>query len=819
LRLFGRRPTTGYPPGTEHLAAIVEAIPAEIPEEFWWEFKPADSAHARQLLDLPREEQPNAVLALVAASMGFSDDQRLWGWGRALDSVAIQILRRKLPWTEDKLVAAFQLLVARGRDWRLMGFSSPINGLLAAVEKTYPDEVPPERLAETLKDIAGRLGAGYTAAEDRQALRRIERILGWAEGGVVLGGDPWSNALRATSSTYPQELGAGVLAIAALARSARPTQKFEAAAERLVEEHGSALGEFVGDALSAAAAVRDDEAGQIPAEVGDLLRGLAWLGGTAGGERAVSGLGDLAIAGWRKVPQFGPLCAKAANACIGVLATMPEGAAQLGRVRVSLKQPQAVAKVEEAIATAADMLGIPSEQFVERVVPDMGLIAGERVEVLGEHEAVIGLGPDGTPTLRFRSQGKDLKGVPAAVKSTYADELRALRRDVKDLKAMVAAQRSRLDRMLMDERIWSWADWRSYYWDHGLVGPLARRLIWELDATGAGDWTAFVEHDGKPVSPSGRVELMESEPTRVRLWHPAASTVDEVRRWREFLEDLGVQQPFKQAHREIYLLTDAERTTATYSNRFASHILKQHQFSALCRARGWSYSLQGAWDSPDVEAVIDLPQHGLKAAYWVERPWDQFEHDMDVAIAESGVFIVITTDQVRFINRESEEAVPLDAVPDRVFSEVMRDVDLFVAVCSIGNDPTWVDHTEARPFETYWHDFAFGELSAQAETRRDVLQRLLPKLALRDIAHIDGRFLRVEGKLRTYKIHLGSTNILMEPNDQYLCIVPGRGKDADKVYLPFEGDNALALILSKAFLLAADDKIEDSTITSQIKPR
>ncbi len=64
-----------------------------------------------------------------------------------------------------------------------------------------------------------------------------------------------------------------------------------------------------------------------------------------------------------------------------------------------------------------------------------------------------------------------------------------------------------------------------------------------------------------------------------------------------------------------------------------------------------------------------------------------------------------------------------------------------------------------------------------------------------------------------------SANVLMAPNDQYLCIVRGAGnwKSGDKLYLPFEGDGTLALILSKAFLLAADDKITDTTILSQIK--
>ena len=54
----------------------------------------------------------------------------------------------------------------------------------------------------------------------------------------------------------------------------------------------------------------------------------------------------------------------------------------------------------------------------------------------------------------------------------------------------------------------------------------------------------------------------------------------------------------------------------------------------------------------------------------------------------------------------------------------------------------------------------------------------------------------------------------MEPNDEYLCIVRGADGKAGRVFLPFEGDAGLAVILSKAFLLAADDEIDDSTITS-----
>ena len=38
----------------------------------------------------------------------------------------------------------------------------------------------------------------------------------------------------------------------------------------------------------------------------------------------------------------------------------------------------------------------------------------------------------------------------------------------------------------------------------------------------------------------------------------------------------------------------------------------------------------------------------------------------------------------------------------------------------------------------------------------------------------------------------------------------------NKIFLPFEGDRTLSVILSKAFLLAADATISDPSITAQI---
>jgi hypothetical protein len=112
-----------------------------------------------------------------------------------------------------------------------------------------------------------------------------------------------------------------------------------------------------------------------------------------------------------------------------------------------------------------------------------------------------------------------------------------------------------------------------------------------------------------------------------------------------------------------------------------------------------------------------------------------------------------------------------------------------------------------------------GDLSEVAKTRKLALERLVPRLKISKVSAIKGNFLVVEGHRHTYKIHLGSGNILMEPNDQYLCIVPDRsaktlGKSA--VFLPFESDAVLSIILSKAQLLMDDDQITDPTILRQL---
>jgi hypothetical protein len=490
-----------------------------------------------------------------------------------------------------------------------------------------------------------------------------------------------------------------------------------------------------------------------------------------------------------------------------------DGVSQLHRLQQRVKYPAAQRLIGSAIETAARRLGLSRDDLDDLAAPTFGLEDGRlRAELGGCAAEIVVVGTHEVNIRWFTADGAPRRSEPAELKRALPDELKALKRTAEDLRKMLPAQRDRIERLLLTERSWGLLDWRQRYLDHPLLSVLARRLIWwfqQGEHAEAGAW-----RDGRIVGADDRPLDGLTDQARVRLWHPIGCEPEAVLGWRRWLERHAVTQPFKQAHREIYVLTDAELATETYSNRFAAHLLRQHQFQALCRQRGWTYRLQGAFDSHNTP-TLERPRWGLRAEFWVEGLVDG-----DDLLSDAGICLYVSTDHVRFTGLEGGGALPLAEVPAPVFSEVMRDVDLFVGVCSVGNDPNWRDDGLAE-YRNYWETYSFGDLSASAETRRAVLERLLPRLKIGPRCSLTDRFLVVRGDLRTYNIHLGSANVQMEPNSQYLCIVPDRSRRPEEGYgqlaLPFEGDGILSLILSKAFLLADDTRITDPSILAQLR--
>lgn len=569
----------------------------------------------------------------------------------------------------------------------------------------------------------------------------------------------------------------------------------------------------------------------IPQHV-ELLRGLVWCCGFREDADLARAAARLALSAYRKIPGKGPRLVSLGNACVTALGMMPGRTpiGQLAILKVKVKFGTAQKEIEKAFNAAAEREQLPRDEIEELAVPSYGLEeVGLLRQTFGDYEVEL-LVDGSSAALHWSKGGKPIKSVPAAVKKERAEEFKELQSSLKDINAMLPAQRERIDSLFLAQKSWPLAVWKERYLDHPLTGTIARRLIWSFASKGKvvhGIW-----HDGKLVGSDDR-PLSLKDNAAVSLWHPIGHSTDEVLAWRTWLERHEVVQPFKQAHREVYVLTDAERRTATYSNRFAAHVLKQHQFHALCAVRGWNNRLRLMVDDSYPPAHRLLPHWNLRAEYWVEGAGDNYGTDT----TESGAYLYLVTDQVRFYRidapqlfahasgggygrygRQTDEPLPLDQVPPLVFSEIMRDVDLFVGVASVGNDPNWSDGGPGGRHRDYWQEYSFGELSATARTRKELLARLIPRLKIADRCTLADRFLQVRGDIRTYKIHLGSGNILMAPNDQYLCIVPKQAAAGhDRVFLPFEGDGTLSVILSKAFLLADDAEITDPTITSQLK--
>lgn len=792
-------------------------------------------ASGRRILELDGREQ---LQMLFAAAAELFEQPSLRTFGARIETLfrlyaakglISHLLRKPLAYAETDL----QLLIGLGADRRSL-VKFPLSGLLRVVftQTNKANEVSPA-LRKVLRTVRGELhrhNSYFGKSKVEKETEIIDQILGETNTQSLSldlhPGEAWSGAAIADLGHSHPEQRAKWMDLLLHARSAegtRPSRKWLKSAANCVGAIGRP--EFCRCVASWLSLVEKPRTQLKPAPQGRfepdpnllieqghaaILKGLAWCCIGIDDALLARSLGDAACAAFKKVPMVGPRCVKLGNAAVIALSEMPgiEPAAQLGRLSANVKHASSRGYVAKGLDHIARRTGQTAEDLSELAVPTFDLRPeGKLLRTLGPFTAEIEIVAGDEVELHWKNAaGKVHKSVPAEIRRDHPGPLKELNRTVKDIRRMLPAQRVRLERLLMGRRQWSLEDWRHRYADHPLIAHLSRRLIWEFP--GDGKTTTAIACNGTFLDSEDEPVVL-TPLSQVRLWHPIRSTVQQVLAWRAWLERHQVTQPFKQAHREIYVLTDAETQTASYSNRFAAHILRQHQFAALAQARGWTYRLQGAFDSHNTP-TLRLPQHDLRVEYWVE-PIN--EHQM----TESGIFTHVSTDQLRFFQLNSVVPMNLVDVDPLLFTEIMRHIDLFVGVASVGNDPQWQDAGSDR-LGRYWHSYCFGELAESAKTRKAVLERLIPRLNIAERCSFVDRFLVVRGDLHTYKIHLGSGNILFGGNDQYLCIVPDRGVGArDHLFLPFEGDATLSIIISKAFLLAEDGKIKDPSITRQIR--
>jgi hypothetical protein len=240
-----------------------------------------------------------------------------------------------------------------------------------------------------------------------------------------------------------------------------------------------------------------------------------------------------------------------------------------------------------------------------------------------------------------------------------------------------------------------------------------------------------------------------------------------------------VIQPFKQVFRELYVLTAQERADATESHRYEGHQVNPRQALALLGSRGW----------------VNHPEEGVRRAF----------HDVGISalvifheyFATPAEIEGLTVNAVRFVRRGEWQPLKLEEIPPRLFSEVMRDLDLVVSVAHRGGvDP---------------------EASASTVEMRAALVREACALLKVDNARVKDSHVLIDGQLSGYSIHLGSAVIHLMPGG-FLCLVPVHAQHRGRLFLPFaDADPKTAEVLSKVLLLARDGEIKDPNILDQIR--
>lgn len=373
--------------------------------------------------------------------------------------------------------------------------------------------------------------------------------------------------------------------------------------------------------------------------------------------------------------------------------------------------------------------------------------------------------------IEVQKDGKTLKSVPAGLRKT--EIYQQLRTAQETFKSQISRFRRTLENMMcMQEQVTA-AELQSFLLLPSLRVML-RQLILRTETGQLGmlndEGTHLIQANGEPLPLEGAFAI-------AHVQHLFAN--QELAAWQKRIVHERRVQPFKQAFRELYVLTPAEEECVDHSLRFAGHRTDGAVTSRLLQQRQWKQSTD---DGSLAYKWFGCYQQGAQI-FFVEECHFLAEAD------------TLTVDEIQFY--VNQQALPLNKVDPILFSEVMRDVDLLVSVAS-GESA----HPVTGSVETI-------------QRRIELINELILALDWKNV-HCEDHFAYIEGQLAQYRIHLGSGVIHIQPGN-YLCIVPAREKE-EAIYLPFaDADTRTAEIVSKIFLLKDDQLITDPSILSQIK--
>ncbi len=231
---------------------------------------------------------------------------------------------------------------------------------------------------------------------------------------------------------------------------------------------------------------------------------------------------------------------------------------------MSVKFPnnQVKTAAKNAFSFAAEALGVPVDVLADKIVPTLGLDKnGEAVIDYGSRSFTVSLMPDFSVSIYDNAKGKAVKSLPkpnadddtakAEIGKKYLSDLK------KQLRAVTAAQKTRLEDVFRNGRVWSTSDWNALFVENPVMHRFARNLVWGTYEDGRLISTFRYTDDGTFCDMNDDEYILPEE-ARISLVHPIELDDDAIEAWNEQLADYEIVQPFAQISANIIRLTDED---------------------------------------------------------------------------------------------------------------------------------------------------------------------------------------------------------------------------------------------------------------------
>lgn len=376
---------------------------------------------------------------------------------------------------------------------------------------------------------------------------------------------------------------------------------------------------------------------------------------------------------------------------------------------------------------------------------------------------------NGKAQIKCEKGGKALKSVPAKYKKN--EKVITFQETKKQLTEQYRRTRQMFEEAMENETEFT-VEELNLLNTNPAVNPIVSRLVYRTgDKLGFLEGSTLIDFSGRETKLMGKTSLKIAHPYHIYMdghWHE----------YQKYIFDNEIVQPFKQVFRELYVKT-ADESQACHSLRYAGNQIQPQKTKACLKSRRW---------------VVDV-EEGLQKVYYRENIIATI-----YALADwfsPSDIEAPTLEWVGFYDRKTYLPIKIEDVPDIIFSEVMRDVDMAVSVAHAGAVDPETSHSTV-------------------EMRKAIIEFTLPLFGL-DNVRLEGTFAFISGERADYAIHLGSGVVHLQGGPM-INVLPVHSQHRGKLFLPFvDDDPKTAQIISEILLFGEDKKMKDPFILEQIQ--